>query len=282
MGVVWRARDQRLERDVALKVLREDALTDDQARARFRREALAVAQLLHPNVGTIFDFDREDGTDFLVMEYIPGECLEDRIARGPLPIAEAVDLGLQIAVALEASHELGVVHCDLKPANVVVTPKGVAKVLDFGLARLLSTDARSFASPTSTPPTLAGTLPYMAPEQLTGGRLDPRTDVWALGAILYEMLTGRRAFDDPQPAALIYTIMNATPVAPLRLRPEIPAALEATILRALEKAPEKRHATAAALALELRAVLLGHGAAAPAVAPSAAHAIPARSSSPTA
>ncbi|TMQ70207.1 MAG: serine/threonine protein kinase [Candidatus Eisenbacteria bacterium] len=188
MGIVYRAHDPHLERDVALKVLPEGAV-DDDSRARFRLEALALSRLSHPGIGAAFDFDREDGIDFLVMEYVPGATLAARIAGGPLAEPEVLDLGLQIAEALEAAHQEGVVHRDLKPTNVMVTPRGRAKVLDFGLAKLRA--ERAALTPRLTDPRIMlGTMGYMAPEQLLGVEVDGRADVFALGAVLYEMAVG--------------------------------------------------------------------------------------------
>ena len=252
MGVVYRAHDERLERDVALKVLPQGTLADDAARRRFRREALAVSRLAHPGIATIFDFDTQDGTDFLVMEYVPGESLDALIARGPLPEDDAVALALQIAEALEASHEMGVVHCDLKPGNIRITPRRRVKVLDFGLARLLQRDGGWVSTSTAADPgALAGTLPYMSPEQLLGQRPDGRTDLYALGVVLYEMVTGRRPFADAQPAALMYSIVNTPPPAPAVARPGLSAWLGQVIVRALEKSPERRFQTARELVASL-------------------------------
>ena len=245
MGVVYRARDQRLERDVALKVLPPGALVDEAARRRFRREALAASRPTHPGIATVFDFDSERDTDFLVMELVPGETLKQRLGRGPLAEAEAVDCAKQIAEALQAAHELGVVHCDLKPENVHVTPRGQIKILDFGLAQLLQRGRASVASRDSA--SLAGTLPYMAPEQFTGEPLDARTDVHALGVLLFEMTTGRRPYDAPTSAALMYSVVNAPPTPPRQVRPEISPALEGVILKAIEKRPERRYSSAQSL-----------------------------------
>jgi len=245
MGLVFRARDERLERDVAVKVLPAGSLADDAARRRFRREALAASRLSHPGIATVFDFDSESDTDFLVMELVPGETLHQRLSRGALPESEAVDFASQIAEALHAAHELGVVHCDLKPENVHVTPRGQVKVLDFGLAQLLQRGRGAVTSHESQ--ANAGTLPYMAPEQLTGEPLDARTDVHALGVLLFEMSTGRRPFEAPTTAALMYSVVNAPPPPPRQIKPEISQALESVILKALEKRPERRYATAQAL-----------------------------------
>jgi serine/threonine-protein kinase len=260
MGVVYCARDERLEREVALKVLPEGALADAPARARFRNEALALSRLNHPAIATIFDFDSEGGTDFLVMEYVQGITLAEKLAGGALPEPELIDLGIQIADALEAAHEQGVVHRDLKPGNVVVTPRGRVKVLDFGLAKLLQPGGTPAATLSVGGPGMAGTLGYMAPEQFLGTRVDARADLFALGVVLYEMATGRHPHADQPPAAMMYAIVNTRPAPPRRERPGLSPRLEAAILKALEKQAERRHQTAKLLADELRSITASPGA----------------------
>jgi len=261
MGVVYCARDERLEREVALKVLPEGALADAPARARFRNEALALSRLNHPAIATIFDFDSEGGTDFLVMEYVQGTTLAEKIAGGALLEPEVIDLGIQIADALEVAHEQGVVHRDLKPGNVVVTPRGRVKVLDFGIAKLLQPGGAPAATLTGAAPGLTGTLGYMAPEQLLGTAVDARADLFALGVVLYEMATGRHPHADQPPAAMMYAIVNSRPAPPRRERPGLSPRLEAAILKALEKQAERRHPTAKLLADELRSITPSPGAA---------------------
>lgn len=252
MGVVYRARDQRLNRDVALKVLPPANLGDEARRKLFRKEALALAKLNHPNIGTVYDFDTQNDIDFLVMEYIPGETLGQRLTRGPLPEKEWVAISLQIAAALEEAHEHGIVHQDLKPGNIMVTPKGQAKVLDFGLARLLEADASAELTATSSSHTDgAGTLPYMAPEQLCGGPIDPRTDIYAAGAVFYEMSTGQRPFQEKQAPRLIQQILNEAP-RPLqewnrRSSPQV----ESIVFKALDKQPDLRYQSARELRVDL-------------------------------
>ncbi|MEO5618181.1 MAG: protein kinase [Candidatus Eisenbacteria bacterium] len=253
MGSVYRARDERLERDVALKVLRAGCVKDDPSRRRFRREALAASRLSHAGIATVHEFGTDGDIDFIVMEFVAGENLHARIARGALPESEAVAIAAQIAEALEVAHEQGVVHCDLKPANIQFTTRGQIKVLDFGLAQMRAREqaarsASSASAPASatTPPLMAGTLPYMAPEQVMGVEPDARTDVHALGVLLYEMLTGRRPYAAAHDAALIYAILHASPEPPGRLRPDLSPGLEPVILRALEKRPEHRHESARA------------------------------------
>ncbi len=253
MGVVYRARDERLERDVAVKLLPADALADESSRARFRREALALSRLSHPSIATVFDFDSTRGVDFIVMELVRGNSLAERIAAGALPLAEVERLGAEIADALTAAHEQGVIHRDLKPGNIILTPRGQVKVLDFGLAKLVRPAGEPTSGATLTSPlAMAGTLGYMAPEQLLGGEVDARADLYALGVILYEMATGRRPHDEPLASALIYAIVHTPPPPPRRLRPDLSPPLEGLILKALEKAPSRRFATARELFLALR------------------------------
>jgi len=256
MGVVFRASDERLKRDVAIKVLPAGALESEAARERFRREALALSRLSHPHISTIHEFDSVAGRDFLVMEFVRGVTLADRLREGPLPVSEAVRVARQVTEALEEAHEHGVVHRDLKPGNVMIADKGWIKVLDFGLAKLAAIEG----DPSTTAPAsltesqaVVGTLLYMAPEQLLGGRIDARTDLHALGAVLYEMTTGARPFLAETTAGVIDAILNRRVTPPRQLRPEIPERLEAVILRSLEKDPALRYQTAAEMRKELDA-----------------------------
>jgi eukaryotic-like serine/threonine-protein kinase len=251
MGVVYRARDQRLHRDVALKVLPPGKLGDDVPRKRFRKEALALAKLNHPNIGAVYDFDTHEDLDFLVMEFIPGETLGQRLARGSLPEKEWLSLSLQIAAALEEAHEHGIVHQDLKPGNIMVTPKGQAKVLDFGLARLLDSDATADVTATLTQSDGAGTLPYMAPEQLRGDPVDARTDLFAAGAVLYEMISGHRPFRESLAPRLIQQILNEAPRPLHEWNPRISPQRESIILKALDKQPDLRYQSARELRVDL-------------------------------
>lgn len=253
MGVVYRAHDERLERDVALKVLPADTLADEETRKRFRKEALALSQLNHPNIATVFDFDSQDGVDFLVMEIVAGELLAAKLTRGALPEKEVAALGGQIAAALEEAHERGIVHRDLKPGNVMVTPKGQAKVLDFGLAKLKRRDDAPDATASATETKgIAGTLPYMAPEQLRNEVLDARTDIHALGAVLYEMATGKRVFVEDSSPRLTDAILHRLPVSARSLNARIAPELDRIILKCLEKEPENRYQAAKEVAVDLR------------------------------
>ena len=252
MGVVYRACDERLERDVAIKVLPAGALADEEARKRFRREAMALSKLNHPNVATIHDFSSEGDVDFLAMEYIPGATLADKLRSGALPEAEVVRLGKQAAEALEAAHERGLIHRDLKPGNIMVTPKGLVKVLDFGLAKLLRPQgvlAKTLTLEGST--ALTGTLPYMAPEQLDGREVDERTDIHALGAVLYELATGQRRSPQEAPSQIIKDILADAPKPPRSLNSQISEGLERIILKCLEREPADRYASAEDLISDL-------------------------------
>ena len=254
MGVVFRARDERLQREVALKVLPEGALADPANRRRFLNEAVAASRVSHPGIGVVHEFATHGTTDFLVMELVPGEPLEDRLARGLMPEAEVVGLGLQIADALSALHALGLVHLDLKPANVIVTPEGRAKLVDFGLSRWaegLSDPGTGMTSGAGVR-ALAGTLAYMAPERFVSGAADPRSDLWSLGVLLYRAACGRLPFQVSDVAALTYDVLNRAPAPPRSLVPELSAGFESVLLRALSRPLEERFATAAQLGAALR------------------------------
>lgn len=256
MGVVWRALDERLERDVAIKVLPPGLLADEDARRRFRREARALAKLNHPNIATIYDVGEEDGLDFLVMEFVPGDSLADKLRTGPLAFREAVALGTEIAAALEEAHERGVVHRDLKPGNIVVTPKGRAKVLDFGLAKLLAhTDNADVTQSVGETRGPVGTPLYMSPEQAQGKPVDSRTDLWSLGVVLYESMAGRAPFHGDSGLAIFHAITHDTP-RPLReIRDGTPADADHIVCRALQKNLDQRYQSAAEMSRDLSAVL---------------------------
>src|SRR5262245_43202478 len=218
MGEVYKAKDTRLERIVAIKVLPSQVAADPDLRQRFEREAKAISSLSHPHICALFDIGREAGTDYLVMEYLEGETLSARLERGPLSLRESLDCAIQIADALDKAHRQGLVHRDLKPGNIMMTRSG-AKLLDFGLAKGTADDSQAAGltlAPTMTSPltaqgALIGTFQYMAPEQLEAGRVDARTDLFAFGATLYEMVTGKKAFEGKTQASLIAAILKETP-----------------------------------------------------------------------
>ena len=252
MGVVYRARDDQLERDVALKVLPSGTLRDDGSRRQFRKEALALAKLSHPNIETVYEFDTQDGIDFLVMEYVPGKTLADRLASGALPEKEVIALGMQIAAAIEEAHHRGIVHRDLKPRNIAITERGQAKVLDFGLAKLLPKVNELTSDTLSDTQAGAGTLPYMPPEQLQGETVDARADIYTIGAVLYEMATDIRAFPDELPSRVIDAILHHPPVPPRALNSRISPELERIILKCLDKDPGRRFQSAKELLVDLQ------------------------------
>ena len=268
MGEVYRARDTRLGRDVAIKVLPQHLSSNAEVRARFEREAKTVSSLNHPHICTLFDVGREGSTDYLVMEMIEGETLATRLLKGAMPVAEVVRLGVQIADALDRAHKAGIVHRDLKPGNVMLTKSG-AKLMDFGLARatgLANASSASMAALTQSPTiaqpltaegTIVGTFQYMAPEQLEGSEADARSDIWALGCVLYEMTTGRRAFEAKSQASLIGAIMNAEPAPLSQMVPMTPAALDRLVRACLSKSPDDRVQTAHDVKLQLQWVAEG-------------------------
>ncbi len=253
MGVVYRARDQRLDRDVAVKVLPTGSLADPVSRSRFRKEALALSRLTHPNIAVVHDFDSQDETDFLVMELVPGMTLEEKLVAGPVGETEAVALLVQLLEGLAAAHGQGVIHCDIKPSNLRVTPDGHLKILDFGLAKLFkSKDPASVTMSITQDQGLAGTLAYMSPEQLRGSSPDQRTDTYAAGCVLYEITTGQRPFPEKTAPLMIDSILNKTPARPASLNHRLSAGLEHIILKSLERDPTCRYQSAKEMTAELR------------------------------
>ena len=256
MGEVYHARDSRLDRSVAIKVLSGARGVERSELDRFTREARAIARVNHPSICTVHDVGEHEGVPFLVMELLEGETLADRLELGPLAVDQAVAIAARVAEALDAAHTKDVIHRDLKPGNVMLTPNGV-KLLDFGLAKLRDGDYRERAhEPTDSVPltrgeNLLGTLPYMAPEQIEGQEIDPRTDVFSFGVMLYEMITGRRPFGGNTRFALIAAIVGAQPMSASSLRPSISSPLERVIERCLAKDKQGRWQTARDLATEL-------------------------------
>jgi serine/threonine protein kinase len=269
MGEVYRARDTRLNRTVAIKVLAPDLAGNLEFRQRFHSEARTISQLTHPHICTLHDIGEHEGTTFLVMELLVGETLEARLARGTpespaLSLDAAMQIGIQIADALALAHQHGIVHRDLKPGNVMLSKPGTgpaavphAKLLDFGLAKAASTVAISELS-TSPPPAVTvqgailGTIQYMAPEQIEGGTIDTRSDIFALGSVLYEMLTGRKPFEGKSPANVMAAILEREPAPVSAFQPRVPALVEATVQKCLAKDPNDRWQNAADLATALR------------------------------
>lgn len=264
MGEIYRARHEELDLDVAVKVLPKSSAVDETARKLFHKEARTLAKLKHPHIGSIHDFGTVDGADYLVMELIPGADLAAKLQDGALPDSEVLRLGTQIAGALEEAHEKQIVHLDLKPKNIMVTPKGQAKVLDFGLAKLVRPIDEATTKSMAELRSVAGTLPYMAPEQLQDGtEVDARTDVYALGATLYEMATGRRPFEQTDANKLITAILQTAPARPRAIQNELPEDLERVVLKSLEKDPARRYQSVKELREDLERCAVGMAVSAP-------------------
>jgi eukaryotic-like serine/threonine-protein kinase len=245
MGVVFRAHDEQLYRDVAVKILPRLGLLSDAARRQFRHEALSLARISDPNVAMAFDFGRDAGFDYLVTEYVPGITLNAKIGGRALPEVEVVELGKQLASGLDTAHKQGVIHRDLKPGNLCVTPDGRLKILDFGLAFLLQVERDVTATlPLTESYDNAGTLPYMSPEQIKGEKPDARADIWSAGAVLYEMATGKTPFGELTGGSLIASILNVVPPPPHSMNPKISQGLERVIQKALQKDPAQRYQSA--------------------------------------
>jgi serine/threonine protein kinase len=256
MGEVYRARDTRLDRTVAIKILPSPFADDATRRQRFEREAKVVSSLNHPNICMLHDIGHQDGVDFIVMEYLDGESLAERLEKGPLQAVQVLQYGTQIASALDKAHRNGVTHRDLKPGNIILTKSG-AKLLDFGLAKAEPTQSLEQTLTDATPPmtklgAIIGTVPYMSPEQLEGKKVDARSDIFSLGAVLYEMVTGNRAFQGNSEFSVASDILHKDPAPISTLQPLTPPALERTIRVCLAKDPDERWQSASDLWNELR------------------------------
>jgi serine/threonine-protein kinase len=256
MGVVYRAYDEHLQREIAVKLLPANVVRDESARRRFRKEALTLARLNHPNIGTLHGFEADGDVDFLVMEYVPGITLASRLARGPMRESELLDCATQLASALEEAHKQGVIHRDLKPGNILITPGGQAKILDFGLARLLTAGDDTDTDTGNL--TVAGTLPYVSPEELSGApALDNRSDLYSFGVMLYEMATGKRPHNETSVAALLAAILHREPASVRSLNSQISPELETIIRKAMDKDAALRYQSARELKVDLQRLVSG-------------------------
>jgi eukaryotic-like serine/threonine-protein kinase len=259
MGIVYRARDTRLERDVAIKVLNARTLSSDSARKRFRREALLLSRLSHPNIESVYDFHSENGIDYLVMEYIPGVCLNDRLQKGALPEKDVLAVGIQLARGLAAAHTQRILHRDLKPGNLKVTPDNMLKILDFGLAQLLTMpDDETVTETAAVQNPAAGTPAYLSPEQVNGKEPDTRSDIYSAGVVLYELATGSRPFPE-HGEMLRWAILLTKPPTPRSVNKDISPGLETAILKCLEKDPKLRYQSASELLEDLKELARGSG-----------------------
>jgi serine/threonine protein kinase len=256
MGVVYKAIDTRLDRPVAMKFLSEQFAREPQALERFRQEARAASALNHPQICTIYDIGEHNGQPFIVMEYLEGESLKDRIPKGPMPVDQVVDVAIQISGALEVAHAKGIIHRDIKPGNLFLTKTGQAKILDFGLAKLAPRDAGMTQSTTlgsakTLAGTVVGTVSYMSPEQARAEEVDARSDLFSMGVVLYEMATGQQAFAGPSVAIVFDSLLNRDPVPPAQFNVGIPTQLDHTIQKAIEKDRRLRYQNSSEMRTDL-------------------------------
>src|SRR5262245_29737359 len=261
MGEVYRAKDTRLDRTVAIKILPSHLSNNSDLKQRFEREARTISSLNHPNICALYDIGNQDGTDFLVMEFLDGETLAERLSKGSLPFEQTLRYGIQIADALDKAHKQGIIHRDLKPGNIMLTKSGI-KLMDFCLAKLSVAASQPLLSGVSALPTehhnltaegtILGTLQYMSPEQLEAKETDARTDIFALGTVLYEMATGRKAFSGKSQASLIAAILSSEPAPISTIQPISPPAFDRVVKVCLAKDPDNRWQTAHDVMMELK------------------------------
>src|ERR1700736_6514041 len=260
MGVVYEAEDTKLSRRVALKFLPAETDRDPASLERFLREARAASALNHPGICTVHAIEEQDNRTFIAMELLEGQSLDKLLLTAPLPVPRVIEIGIQLADALDAAHKKGIVHRDIKPANIFVTERGAIKILDFGLAKLLQDNGEGLGGDTigetahllTSPGTAVGTIAYMSPEQARGEELDGRSDLFSLGAVLYQMVTGKHPFPGSTSAVIFDHILHNAPIAPVSLNPFVPAELERILNKALEKDRECRYQVAAELRGDLK------------------------------
>ncbi|MFA9454311.1 MAG: serine/threonine protein kinase, partial [Candidatus Aminicenantaceae bacterium] len=242
MGTVYKAEDTKLKRTVALKFISREAVQDHQTRTRFIQEAQAAACLNHPNINTVYEIEEADGRIFIAMEFIEGKNLKQTLRSDPMTLSENLDIAIQIACGLEEAHEQGFVHRDIKSSNIMITPKGQVKIMDFGLVKMLH------GTQITRTAMVMGTVAYMSPEQAQGKAVDRRSDIWSLGVILYEMFGGQLPFQGDTEASYLYSIVHESPAPLKEIKPDVPVEIQKVITRALKKNPDDRHDSASEMA----------------------------------